>query len=59
MFGKAEAKQLQRDYIPNGKSLTREEFSKLKFRKTYSFEVYQCGVPTRMIPNPVLSTAVR
>lgn len=40
------AKQLQRDYIPNGRRISRDEFSDLKFRRTEEYEIYQCGCQT-------------
>lgn len=39
MLTKESAKRLQRDYIPNGKSV---DISTLRFRRTDDHEVYQC-----------------
>lgn len=41
-FDKERAKELQEDFIPNGKEVNNEEFSGLEFRKTLDNEVYQC-----------------
>lgn len=44
---KEDAKKLQQDFIPGGAQLSRDEVSKLEFRRTLSHEILQCCVKTQ------------
>ena len=49
MLTKTDARQLLknlRDYIPKGKTLTRDQITQLVFRETSEFEIYHCGTRT-------------
>jgi hypothetical protein len=49
MLTKTDARSLLknlRDYIPKGKTLTRDQITQLAFRETSEFEIYHCGTRT-------------
>ncbi len=60
MMTKQEARELQRDYLPNGGHVDRETVRKLVFRAAGPNEIYRCGMQSSYDPQsgPIFCGAV-